>query len=59
MGRKAKYTKELKIENVKRYLKDELENSLAKEYGMTPNQFGNHANPNLLPLFIFKFFLST
>ena len=52
MGTKTKYNKELKIENVKRYLKGEKETLLAKEYGMTPNQFGNHANPNLLPLVI-------
>jgi len=34
MGRKAKYSKELKLEIVKRYLKGESAISLANEYGM-------------------------
>ena len=34
MGRKAKYSKELKLEIVKRYLKGESGSSLANEYGM-------------------------
>ena len=35
MGRKAKYSKELKLEIVKRYLKGESAISLANEYGMS------------------------
>ena len=35
MGRKAKYSKELKLEIVKRYLKGESASSLAYEYGMS------------------------
>ena len=35
MGRKAKYSKELKLEIVKRYLKGEAAISLANEYGMS------------------------
>ena len=35
MGRKAKYSKELKLEIVKRYLNGESAISLANEYGMT------------------------
>lgn len=35
MGRKAKYSKELKLEIVKRYLKGESSISLAKEYGLS------------------------
>ena len=34
MGRKAKYSKELKLEIVKRYLKGESASALANEYGM-------------------------
>ena len=34
MGRKAKYSKELKLEIIKRYLKGESASSLANEYGM-------------------------
>lgn len=34
MGRKAKYSKEFKLEIVKRYLKGESGNSLTNEYGM-------------------------
>ena len=37
MGRKAKYSKELKLEIVKRYLKGESAISLANEYGMSYN----------------------
>ena len=39
MGRKANYSKELKLEIVKRYLNGESATSLVNEYGMT--QFGN------------------
>ena len=35
MGRKAKYSKEFKLEIVKRYLKGESSISLAKEYGLS------------------------
>ena len=35
MGRKAKYSKELKLEIVKRYLKGESASALANEYGMS------------------------
>ena len=35
MGRKAKYSKELKLEIVKRYLKGESSSVLANEYGLT------------------------
>lgn len=35
MGRKAKYSKELKLKIVKRYLKGESASSLANEYGMS------------------------
>ena len=34
MGRKAKYSKELKLEIIKRYLDGESSTSLANEYGM-------------------------
>ena len=37
MGRKAKYSKELKLEIVKRYLKGESASALANEYGMPKN----------------------
>ena len=37
MGRKAKYSKEIKLEIVKRYLKGESAISLANEYGMSYN----------------------
>ena len=40
MGRKAKYSKELKLEIVKRYLKGESAISLANEYGMTYSMRG-------------------
>ena len=35
MGRKAKYSKKLKLEIIKRYLKGESANLLAHEYGLT------------------------
>ena len=35
MGRKAKYSKELKLEIIKRYIKGESASVLANEYGMT------------------------
>ncbi len=34
MGRKAKYSKELKLEIIKRYLNGESSAALANEYGM-------------------------
>ena len=34
MGRKAKYSKELKVEIVKKYLKGESASILANEYGL-------------------------
>jgi hypothetical protein len=34
MGRKAKYSKELKLEIVKRYLKGESASALANEYAL-------------------------
>lgn len=39
MGRKSKYSKELKLEIVKRYLNGESASSLANEYGMS--KYGN------------------
>lgn len=41
MGRKAKYSKELKFEIVKRYLKGESSLALAKEYGMPDSMYNN------------------
>ena len=41
MGRKAKYSKELKLEIVKRYLKGESASALAKEYGMSKSMEKN------------------
>lgn len=35
MGRKSKYSKDLKLEIIKRYLNGESANALANEYGMT------------------------
>ena len=35
MGRKAKYSKELKVEIVKKYLKGESASILANEYGLS------------------------
>lgn len=40
MGRKAKYSKEFKLEIVKRYLKGESANGLANKYGMTKRGAG-------------------
>ena len=34
MGRKAKYSKELKVEIIKRYLKGESPSLLARQYGI-------------------------
>lgn len=39
MGRKAKYSKELKLEIIKRYLKGESPSKLANEYGMPNNMY--------------------
>jgi transposase-like protein len=41
MGRKAKYSKELKLKIVKRYLKGESAISLANEYGMPKSMAEN------------------
>ena len=35
MGRKIKYSKEMKLEIIKRYLNGESASALANEYGMT------------------------
>lgn len=40
MGRKAKYSKELKLTIINRYLKGESASALANEYGM-PKSVGN------------------
>ncbi|MGN1338278.1 MAG: helix-turn-helix domain-containing protein [Candidatus Coprovivens sp.] len=39
MGRKAKYSKEIKLEIIKRYLKGESPSILANEYGMPNNMY--------------------
>ncbi|MBQ7641310.1 MAG: hypothetical protein IJS83_02480 [Acholeplasmatales bacterium] len=44
MGRKAKYSKELKLEIAKRYLKGESASALANEYGMFKSMEKNIMN---------------
>jgi len=41
MGRKAKYSKEFKLEIVKRYLKGKSGSSYANEYGMSKSMTEN------------------